>query len=297
MNTLFAALQTITTNRLQANKALEEAALKANNGLAPTMDKLGRLHAPVNGYVWEDSTYRGGEYLAIEGGKVGMNCKARLKVSKRLIDFLQANNFKVSSGKIWTDNNSGLSVCYAYLENLTLAERELIEGLALKQNTKQLVLVSTAEKEGLNIGKAFKFNTRQINTAAGHHCEHFFNVYVDGLSSEVYNLIKFDINKGKYVALPGLKGEQVAFHYPTNKDFIDLTDSEVLELNEAQELKTSQGQAEEVELVKPMLTRLEQLEQLKTRLSGLLLLTSVGTELLRIGKLLVKVHNRIESYN
>jgi hypothetical protein len=290
MNTLFAALKTITTKRLQANKALEAAALKANNGLAPTMDNMGRLHAPVNGYVWEDSTYKGGEYLAIEGGKVGLNCKARLKVSARLVEFLQANNFKVSSGKSWTDNNSGLSVCYAYLENLTQAEAAVIEGVALKQNTKQLVLVSTAEKEGLNIGKAFKFNTRQINTAAGHHCEHFFNVYVDGLSSEVYNLIKFDINKGKYVALPGLKGEQVAFHYPTNKDFIDLTDNETLEL------KTSQEQAEKVELVKPMLTRIEQLEQLKTRLSGLLSVSNAAG-MLRVGKLLLKVHNRIESYN
>ena len=205
MNTLFSALQTITTNRLKANKALEEAALKANNGLAPTMDSLGRLHAPVNGYVWEDDIYQGGEYLAIEGGKVGMNSKTRIRVSERLSDALKASSFSVKSGSTWVDNKTGIAVCYAYFTDLT-------------------------EKEAMTIG------------------------------------------------------------YLTNT-FIDLTDSE------AQELKTSQGQAEEVELVKPMLTRIEQLEQLKTRLSGLLLLTSVSNELLRIGKLLVKVHSRIESYN
>ncbi len=204
MNTLFATLQTITTNRLQANKALEAAALKANNGLSPTMDKLGRLHAPVNGYVWEDSTYKGGEYLAIEGGKVGMTSKARVKVSNRLAEVLKASPFSVKAGSTWVDNRSGVTVCYAYFTDLT-------------------------EKEAMQIS------------------------------------------------------------YLT-KTFIDLTDSE------AQELKTSQEASSEMKLAKPTLSRLEQLEQLKRVLSGLLSVTSVSTKLLKIGKLLVKVHTRLDTY-
>jgi hypothetical protein len=204
MNTLFAALQTITTKRLQANQALEAAALKANNGLAPTMDNMGRLHAPVNGYVWEDSTYKGGEYLAIEGGKVGMNSKTRIRVSERLAIALKASSFSIKFGSNWTDNKTGATICYAYFTDLT-------------------------EKEAMTIG------------------------------------------------------------YLTST-FIDLTD------DEAQELKTSQEQAESVKPVKPMLTRIEQLEQLKTRLSGLLSVSNAAG-MLRVGKLLLKVHNRIEGYN
>ncbi len=205
MNTLFATLQTITTDRLQANKALEAAALKANNGLSPTMDKLGRLHAPVNGYSWEDDIYKAGEYLAIEGCKVGMTSKTRIKVSKRLADALKASPFSVKAGSTWVDNKTGITVCYAYFTDLT-------------------------EKEAMIIG------------------------------------------------------------YLTTT-FIDLTDKEALEF------KTSQEQAEDVKTIKPMLSRLEQLEQLKTRLSDLLLVTSVSSKLLKIGKLLVKVHTRLDTYN
>lgn len=44
---------------------IHDAAVTANQGLAPTYDCNGRPHAPCDGYEWEDETYGAGEFLVM----------------------------------------------------------------------------------------------------------------------------------------------------------------------------------------------------------------------------------------
>lgn len=48
---------------IKIRQRVQEAAASRNDGVPPTVGKDGRLHAPHDGYEWEDNLYHGGSYL------------------------------------------------------------------------------------------------------------------------------------------------------------------------------------------------------------------------------------------
>lgn len=111
------------------------AAASQNKGVDPTVDKYGRLHAPVDGYEWEDEIYGAGEFLPIpelslddceymdilympkDGFAERYNHKAKIKTTTSIVSQLKAElsnlpvAINVSAGASWGDG-----ICYMYVD-------------------------------------------------------------------------------------------------------------------------------------------------------------------------------------
>jgi len=141
-------VQVIRAHVVQANEnyaklraRVAEKAATANNGKEPTIDCYGRLHAPCDGYFWEDTTYQGGAYLPFSEefyeqlelmtGRVRTANSRRFAYSVRLksttkeIEELSAcigNYGVVERGRIWDDGESS----YAYIKTNQKSLSDLI---------------------------------------------------------------------------------------------------------------------------------------------------------------------------
>jgi hypothetical protein len=115
-------------------RKLEEKALIENNNQRPTMDANGRLHAPCEGYIWGSDVYHAGSYLSYEYDmKHPQNNKTKFKTTVETATLL-SNTFKsllhVGHGASW--NDSGIEICYCYIDGLTNTQLKNI--LALTQD-------------------------------------------------------------------------------------------------------------------------------------------------------------------
>jgi hypothetical protein len=124
-------------------KRVMEKAATANNDLEPTVDCYGRLHAPCDGYHWEDNIYPGGSYLPLPpefyemlSELSGRDCfpssnkfkgrttriKSNISEAKEISESCK-DYAKVGSGKVWDD---GIT-CYVYIETTRNKLTELVE--------------------------------------------------------------------------------------------------------------------------------------------------------------------------
>jgi len=122
-----------------------KACAALNDDLEPTVDSLGRLHAPCNGYEYDDHSYQKGEFIhtppevyeaLIEEGFI-INVRQRdefphkfkIKVTSKITEELKelsANyHFKCSFGKSWEDGDN--KICYAYIETVNPAYQQELE--------------------------------------------------------------------------------------------------------------------------------------------------------------------------
>lgn len=134
------------------NKLLE-VALTKNQGIAPTEDLHGRLHAPFEGYYWGNDVYHAGSYLSNEfDSKHVQDCKTRFKTDINTANQLKdvfKNILTVSTGKSWTDGS--LSICYCYIQGLTETQLKNIKSIILELESKlksDLILSRGSLEEG-----------------------------------------------------------------------------------------------------------------------------------------------------
>lgn len=121
-------VEAATAARIVRIARIEKAAAEQNNGLAPTIDRDGRAHAPCDGYFFSDGeiegTYGAGEYLPTEhvdddhlfaGGNgaardyskkiPSTRVKANMEVFRQM-EILLEDFGKITHGKAWgTDRN------------------------------------------------------------------------------------------------------------------------------------------------------------------------------------------------
>lgn len=124
-----------------------EAAASANNNIEPTLDCHGRMHAPCDGYNWEDVVYAGGSYLPtpiewlemieVMGGTLktfdSSKYESRSKIKGDLALFndvvkackLNKVDAKVTHGTVWDGDQ-----CYIYVSSKKAKLIELIEVYA-----------------------------------------------------------------------------------------------------------------------------------------------------------------------
>ncbi|QJI53324.1 hypothetical protein vBAcoSR7M_2 [Alteromonas phage vB_AcoS-R7M] len=138
-------------NYTALRKRVLERAATANNDLEPTVDKFGRLHAPCDGYAWEDCEYAGGSYLPYplefweelellhgtvshgDYSKVGLT-KGRVRLLVSEADELceiDSKYVKFSKGKAW--NTADGETCYAYFETKHKGLVSIIEEFKVVQ--------------------------------------------------------------------------------------------------------------------------------------------------------------------
>lgn len=159
MNKFFSAIES------HIKRKVEQEELRQNqiDELNPTIDDSGRYHAPCSGFEWIDgNTYAGGEYLPVDDINPEVTTTVAVKVSdtakERLTEMLGS---LVGFGKSWTQN--GVNVQKAYItcsKSLGATLRKYVPD-----SGKKLVLLSEAEKDGLEHGQAWKFNTRGLTNA------------------------------------------------------------------------------------------------------------------------------------
>ena len=146
-------------NSLALRQRILDRAATANNDLKPVIDKYGRLHAPCDGYFWEENIYPGGAYLPYppdfyemlswmagrpvypKGSSAFVSYKTRLKVTVAeagLIAAACAQYAIVKKGKIWDDGET----CYVYIETV----REGLDNL-LKDFAAEQAAIAEAERE------------------------------------------------------------------------------------------------------------------------------------------------------
>ena len=104
-----AAVTAYETRRENAFNSLVESA-----GVAPTIGKDGRFHAPCDGYVWGEQVYMGGQYLPYdEEDNRSYLMKGKYKIQTSIFEeFNQLFGGNCSMGKSWVQN--GVEVAYAY---------------------------------------------------------------------------------------------------------------------------------------------------------------------------------------
>ena len=129
------------------------AAASCNGDVEPTVDRSGRLHAPHDGYSWEDNTYGAGEFLPIpemdqddceyrdiiyrpRAAGADMqeryNNKAKIKTTVDAVTQIKdaispmALAINISAGSSW-----GGGVCYMYVEAKSKLLLKAIEAAAV----------------------------------------------------------------------------------------------------------------------------------------------------------------------
>jgi hypothetical protein len=215
MASLVSLLSGFNSDNVKRNEKLIIAIASANQGKQPTIDTQGRLHAPCNGYVYNDSVYAAGEYMSDEFNKAGQMATAKVKISVELIEAIKAVWSAVSFGKSW-QGNDGITVCYAYFECLTSAQRDqLTSVLSGTSNTRKMMALEQAESLGLKHGTSWKFSASKYARALAydlHACE--YECQKDGIASDEWSL-----NEKTYKFECIFKGKEVCFVYPSNKDY------------------------------------------------------------------------------
>ena len=115
---------------------INEAVSAANDGTPPNMDANGRLHAPVDGYIFVhpelgDLVYGKGEFLpnlfeddeeAAFGGVGNFNFlhKQRFKFAGKelkAVTALEITGVRINAGSSWTDRVTKLTTAYVYIES------------------------------------------------------------------------------------------------------------------------------------------------------------------------------------
>ena len=156
-------------NAIAVRERVEKAAATANNGKEPTVDCYGRLHAPCDGYMWEDDIYAGGAYLpfpawyweelfertGIAGGPAQFDVtnKTRLKLLKSEADDIVPLTGKYAifkCGKSW--NSKDGEMCYLYIETKRKGLLKLIQDFK-DQRDKEIAEKLAAEKEAAKLLK------------------------------------------------------------------------------------------------------------------------------------------------
>lgn len=156
-------------NAIAVRERVEKAAATANNGKEPTVDCYGRLHAPCDGYMWEDEVYAGGSYLpfpawyweelfeqtgiARSGGSFNVTSKTRIKLLKSEADDITKLSGAYASftcGKSW--NSKDGEVCYMYIETNRKGLLTIIHDFK-EQRDKELAEKLAAEKEAAKLLK------------------------------------------------------------------------------------------------------------------------------------------------
>lgn len=112
----------------------------ANQGVAPTLGKGGRFHAPFDGYEYGDDgvVYGGGEFLPfMDEYRDPLKPTSWMQVRFKTRILIQSNDFAefktliteyvadVACGKSF--ENAGVSCCYAYLECYTKGMKKIID--------------------------------------------------------------------------------------------------------------------------------------------------------------------------
>jgi hypothetical protein len=213
MATLVSLLSGFVSDNSIRNQKLVEAIALANNNKAPTIDVNGRLHAPCNGYVYNDSVYSAGEYMSVELSKVGSTSTAKVKITASLKEQIKAVWACVSFGTTW--NKDGIELCYAYFEMLTKAQAETLTS-QLVANKKRIMLVSEAVEQGLSHGQSWKFSTRKYSNAVA-YC---FDALQHEVNKDGLDWKDIEIGTGgTKVLIPKFQGKEVCFVYGNNKDY------------------------------------------------------------------------------
>lgn len=166
MKTLIEAIAKQTT----VNKSKEAArlqricdALESANDVAPTVDRIGRLHAPVDGYVSSDSdiTYAKGEFIPtpeFEGDDFYMPAASSKKPEARrlvsgsvftqVLEYSETDGVTIGTGKQF--NRQGVNSCYAYIKASTKSHLKAVTGWiddAMKAETEKLEKSKPAKGE------------------------------------------------------------------------------------------------------------------------------------------------------
>lgn len=126
----------------QRLKRVSERAAEDNSGMEPTIDRFGRMHAPCDGYHWEERIFPAGAYLPLPADvweylfEMGVQyknfsgvgiCKSRVKTTVSGADEITeacSGYAKTSKGRVWDDNET----CYLYIETKYKGLNELIEN-------------------------------------------------------------------------------------------------------------------------------------------------------------------------
>lgn len=114
--------------------------------MKPTLDSQGRLHAPIDNYLWKDGNiYSGGQYLPdpyamkFDLGEYSKNTLTyKIKVTEEIVPQLK-EFLEGSAGKSWEEDS--IRVCYFYA-NVTKSQYNLLEKIIPQVSGKKIVKVS-----------------------------------------------------------------------------------------------------------------------------------------------------------
>lgn len=180
--------ETNAINEKRSNEVLEKA-LSANQGTKPTLDCYGRKHAPFDGYVWGSDVYRGGSYLSDEYDfKQDTTSKARIKIEANTFNDIKTSlpMLNLSCGKAWSD--SGVSICYMYIEGLSQAQANRIDKLANTLSNELKAKIQGNRKE-LKEGKQEFTLTVNNSFTKPNYYNNSHDVYLSLTNSDNVNII------------------------------------------------------------------------------------------------------------
>ena len=117
-----------------------------NNAVPPNKDSNDRLHAPINGYVWENNgnieIYGQGEFLPYKEDSLKKTISAKIAINVALFNDMQSLFTDGSKGKSWFTKN-GVEVAYFYTNVSTgvySAIKSVIPTLGLESFEKRKII-------------------------------------------------------------------------------------------------------------------------------------------------------------
>jgi hypothetical protein len=134
-------------NYAELMRCVVDSAATANQGLEPVEDCYGRLHAPCQGYCWDDDVYPGGAYLPIPDSlyraleltaNISRTSYAKYGYTTRVQTTLdEANELKavcdryaeITTGRLWDDGAS----CYCYIKTARKSLTNLVDEYRAEQ--------------------------------------------------------------------------------------------------------------------------------------------------------------------
>ena len=207
------------------NKEQEEAfasrtrELFSDLEIEPTVDKDGRYHAPVDGYVWiNGDTYLGGQYLPFDedNGKAKATQTKKIKIQLDAVPALKKVVYG-SNGKSWEENGKPVCYFYAQVEQslLTLINKHLPDV-----GSKQIVLVEIHGNPTNQ--KTWKWSTPKIIAKHAVYGQmpdlDFLDMVMNGLNLCVDSTRKSKAKWGAWYAKDCdgnmAEGKEVRYHYP-----------------------------------------------------------------------------------
>ena len=187
--------------------------------IQPTVDKTGRYHAPVDGYVWiNGDTYLGGQYLPVDedNGKGKATQTKKIKIELDAVPALK-EVVEGSHGKSWEEN--GKQVCYFYAQVeqslLTLINKQLPDA-----GSKRIVLVDIHGNPTNQ--KTWKWSTPRLIAKHAVYGQmpdlDFLDMLMNGLNLCVDDTRKTKAKWGHWYARDYdgnmAEGKEVRYHYP-----------------------------------------------------------------------------------